>query len=423
MSSVFEILEERGFIDAVTDEGLRENLAENKVTLYAGFDPTSDSLQIGNLLPVMALAHFQRAGHRVIMLVGGATGMVGDPSGKSEERNLLTPDDVLHNAEIARKQLANFLDFDGDNPACMVNNYDWTSKMSFIDWLRDVGKHFNVNQMLAKDSVKSRLGTENGISYTEFSYMTMQANDFKHLCEHEGCTLQVGGSDQWGNIVAGIELGRKALGKQLYGITFPLITTSTGEKLGKSAGNSVWLSAEKTSPYKFYQYWINTDDKDVGPFLKYFTFLALDEIAAIVAEHEAEPHRRLGQKRLAAEMTKLVHGEAGLASAEKATQVLFGGDLDGLSDAELIDIFADVPSTTLMKSALEAGIGLIDLLAETSVCKSKGEARRLIQGGGANINNKKETDIERVIGTADLASETCLLIRQGKKNYHLVRFE
>ncbi len=423
MASVFEILEERGFIDAVTDDGLRQHLAENKVTLYAGFDPTSDSLQIGNLLPVMALAHFQRAGHRVIMLVGGATGMVGDPSGKSEERNLLTTDDVRRNAEVARQQLSNFLDFDGDNPAKMVNNYDWISTMSFIDWLRDVGKHFNVKQMLAKESVKSRLGTESGISYTEFSYMTMQAYDFKHLCEAEGCTLQVGGSDQWGNIVAGIELGRKALGQQLYGITFPLITTSTGEKLGKSAGNSVWLAAEKTSPYKFYQYWINMDDNDVGPFLKYFTFLPLDEIGAVVEEHQAEPHRRLGQKRLAAEMTKLVHGEAGLATAEKATQVLFGGDLEGLGDAELIDIFADVPSTTMARTSLAAGISLIDLLAETGMCKSKGEARRLIQGGGANINNKKATDIERVVNVDDLASETCLLLRQGKKKYHLVRFE
>ncbi len=422
MTFVFETLQERGFIEAVTDAGLGQYLAANQVTLYAGFDPSADSLHLGHLLPIMALAHFQRAGHLVLLVVGGATGMIGDPSGRSDERNLLTPDEVAENVKAVRKQLERFLAFTGENPAQLLDNLDWIGKLSFIDWLREVGKHFNVNQMLAKESVKSRLGAENGISYTEFSYMTMQAYDFRYLFDHHNCTLQVGGSDQWGNITAGIELTRKTRGQQVYGITFPLITTASGEKFGKSAGNAVWLDPARTSPYKFYQYWINTEDADVERYLKYFSFLELAEIGKITTAHAEEPHQRTGQKRLAAEMTRLVHGDTGLATAEKATQVLFGGDVAGLTDADLLDICADVPATPVGRDALEAGIGLLDLLTRTGLCKSKSEARRLIEGGGAYLNNQRLSDIELVVTPEHRASQSCLLLRTGKKNYHLVRF-
>ena len=371
MSDVHKTLEERDFVEAMTDTGLPKYLQENKVTLYAGFDPTASSLHVGNLLPIMALSHFQKAGHRVIMLVGGATGMVGDPSGRSSERNLQTTEGVHENVAAVRKQLERFLDFEGDNPAVLRDNNEWIGKMTFIDWLRDVGKFFNVNQMLAKESVKSRLGTDTGISYTEFSYMTMQAYDFRHLCEEENCVLQVGGSDQWGNITAGIELTRKVLSKQVFGMTFPLITTNSGEKFGKSAGNAIWLDPKQTSPYKFYQYWINTEDADVARFLKYFTFLPMEEVNEIVKDHEEAPHRREGQRRLAQEMTRIVHGDRGLKSAEQATKVLFGGDIAELSDAELTEIFADVPSTELRIADLEAGINILDIFADTKLSPSK----------------------------------------------------
>ncbi len=422
MSGVLKILEERGFVEAKTDENLGTYLDENKVTVYAGFDPTASSLHVGHLLPVMGLAHLQRAGHRVIMLVGGATGMVGDPSGRSDERNLLTPDKVEENVKSVREQLACFLDFDGDNPAALMNNHDWIGKMSFIDWLREVGKYFNVNQMLQKESVKSRLGNESGISYTEFSYMTMQAYDFCHLCREEDCTLQVGGSDQWGNITAGIDLTRKTLGRKVYGLTFPLITTSSGEKFGKSAGNAVWLDPELTSPYEFFQYWINVDDDDVERLLKYFTFLPVDEINEIVTAHNEAPQRRDGQRRLAAEMTKLVHGEDGLAAAEKATAVLFGGDVDGMTDRDFMAIAADMPSTEIARSELDDGIGLLNLFTRTGLCSSNGQARRDVKQGACNLNNQKVSDESLTITSEHLASESCILLRRGKRNYHLIRF-
>lgn len=421
MDSVFMTLQQRGFIEAATDPGLERHLAEHRVTVYAGFDPTADSLHVGNLLPIMALAHFQRAGHRVLLVVGGATGMVGDPSGRASERSLQTPDQVAYNVACFKRQLVRFLAFDGANPALLLDNNEWIGRMSFIDWLREVGKHFNVNQMLAKESVKARLASETGISYTEFSYMTMQAYDFKYLCEHHDCTLQVGGSDQWGNITAGIDLARKTLGRQLYGITFPLLTTATGEKFGKSAGNAVWLDPGRTSPFRFYQYWINTTDADVERFLTYFSFLELDEVASICQAHGADPARREGQKRLAAEMTKLVHGADGLAKAERATQVLFGGSLDGLSEAELLEIFADVPSTTVPRAELAAGLGVLDLCVRAGLAKSKGEARRLLQGGGVNLNNRRVDDAELVVKPEHLVAGSCLVLRAGKKNYHLVR--
>ena len=422
MTSVVDILEQRGFIAQLSDEGVRDLLANGKTAMYNGFDPSADSLHIGNLVPIMAMAHFQRCGHRVLALVGGATGMVGDPGGKSEERNLLTPQQVKYNASRYREQIARFLDFSGDNAALMLDNHDWIGPITFIEWLRDVGKFFTVNYMMAKDSVKSRLSSEQGISFTEFSYMTMQAYDFLYLFDSHGCTLQCGGNDQWGNITAGIDLIRKARGQSAYGITFPLLETASGEKFGKTAGNAVWLDPERSSPYQFYQYWINTDDRDVERFLKLFTFLALGEIDAIRAAHADAPHKREGQRALAAEVTRMAHGPEGLAKAQKASQVLFGGEILGLTDRDLAEIFADVPATTMPRSALNDGPPLVALLAETNLCKSRGEARKTIKGGGAYINNQRISDIDRKVTPNDLASETMLVLRVGKKNHHVLRF-
>jgi tyrosyl-tRNA synthetase len=421
MATLYDELEWRGLIAQSTTEDLADRLEAESMTLYAGFDPTANSLQIGNLLPVMCMAHFQRAGHRPIVLVGGATGMIGDPSGKSEERKLLSADQIQANAEAVKTQLSRFLDFEGDNAAIMVDNLDWIGQMSFIDWLRDVGKYFNVNTMLAKDSVKSRLGSDGGISYTEFSYMTLQAYDFLHLNDSYGCTLQVGGSDQWGNIVAGIELVRRRHGRSVFGLTFPLITTASGEKVGKSAGNALWLDAEETSPYRFYQYWIQMEDADVGRFLNYFTFLSQEEIAGIVNDHEAEPHRRDGQKRLAAEVTRLVHGEAGLKRALKATSAFFSGDVSGFSEAELEEVFADAPSSEQSRDRLGTD-RLVDILADAAIFASRGEARRMIKGGGLSVNNCKVTDPEAVSATSMLTSDSIMVVRRGRKKYHLLRF-
>jgi tyrosyl-tRNA synthetase len=421
MATLYDELAWRGLIAQTTHDDIADRLEAEPLTLYAGFDPTANSLQLGNLLPVMCMAHFQRAGHRPIVLVGGATGMVGDPSGKSEERNLLSTDQIRANAAAVKNQLSRFLDFEGDNAAIMVDNLDWIGQMSFIDWLRDVGKYFNVNTMLAKDSVKSRLGSDGGISYTEFSYMTMQAYDFLHLYNGYGCTLQVGGSDQWGNIVAGIELVRRRLGVGVCGLTFPLITTASGEKVGKSAGNALWLDAEMTSPYRFYQYWIQMDDADVGRFLSYFTFLSQDEIAEIVASHEAEPHRREGQKRLAAEVTRLVHGEEGLERALKATNAFFSGDVSGFSEAELEDVFADAPSSEQSRARLGSD-RLVDILADAAIFASRGEARRMIKGGGLSVNNSKISDPEIMADSSMLTTESIMVVRRGRKKYHLLRF-
>ncbi len=395
-------------------------MSEGPISVYAGFDPTAASLHIGNLFPVMMLAHLQRLGHRPIALVGGATGRIGDPSGRDTERQLLTEEVLQTNCDGIRKQLASFLDFEGDAAAKLLNNYDWISPFSFIEWLRDVGKHFTVNQMIAKESVKRRLeNREQGITYTEFSYQMLQAYDFNHLNEHHGCKLQVGGNDQWGNITAGCDLTHKKRGERVFGLTCPLLTTASGDKFGKSAGNAVWLDPELTSPYEFYQYWIQTDDLDVPRWLRVFTFLSIEEIDALVAEHNEAPHKRIGQKRLAEEATRLVHGDAGVASALKATAVLFGGTIEGFTDKELQSIFRDVPSSERQRSELGEGIGITDLLAET-VCASRGEARRLIKQGGANVNNVKVSDENTLLTEADLASESSLVLRSGKKKYHVV---
>ena len=415
-------LEARGLVEQITHRDELEQLFENEVvTIYAGFDPTAESLHIGNLFPVMMLAHLQRFGHRPITVVGGATGMIGDPSGKDAERQLLTTDQVERNCATIRDQLSGYLRFGDADGAVMLNNHDWIAPFSFIDWLREVGKFFTVNQMIAKESVKRRLDNrEQGITFTEFSYQMLQGYDFMHLRRERGCKVQVGGNDQWGNITAGCDLTHKMLGERVFAITCPLMTTSSGEKFGKSAGNAVWLDPTLTSPYEFYQYWIQSEDADVPRWLRVFTFLSLEEIETITAEHAEAPHRRIGQKKLAEEVTRIVHGEAGLDSALRATNVLFGGEIDGFSDAELRAIFSDVPSSERPRSELAAGIPIIDLLAET-VCASRGEARRLIKQGGANLNNRRVGD-DVVVTPDDLASESSLVLRSGKKKYYVVWF-
>jgi tyrosyl-tRNA synthetase len=420
----------RGLIHQTTDEAhLAKWLNESARTLYAGFDPTADSLHVGHLMAVMILRRFQKAGHRPIALVGGATGMIGDPSGKSEERNLLSVETLRANVSAMETQLRQFLEFDaGDNRALLLNNFDWMSRFSYLEFLRDVGKHFPVNVMLSKDSVKSRIERDTGISYTEFSYMLLQAFDFVHLRQQHGCELQVGGSDQWGNITAGIDLGRRMHGAQLFGMTCPLLTTSEGKKMGKTEKGAVWLSAEKTSPYQFYQYWINVADADAGTCLRFLTELSHAEIEALDASRAAEPHLKASQKRLAEELTRLVHGEEGFAAALRATQMFFetlsGAEISNLSDEQVGEIFADVPSKTLPKAKLDSpGFPVLDAFVEAGLAKSKGEARRTLEQGGVYVNNRRQDDATKVLTAADLASETTIVLRSGKKKYALLRFE
>jgi len=416
----------RGLINQTTDdENLAQWLLEKPRTLYVGFDPTADSLHVGHLVALMVLRRFQQAGHRPIALVGGATGMIGDPSGKSEERKLLSVETLRANISGMERQLRRFLDFSpGPTSALLVNNYDWMGKFGYLEFLRDVGKHFPVNVMLTKDSVKSRLErTDSGLSYTEFSYMLLQAYDFVHLYQATGCELQAGGSDQWGNITAGIDLGRRMLGVQLHGVTCPLLTKSDGTKMGKTESGALWLSPDKTSPYQFYQYWINVDDADVGKCLKFFTDLTREELEALLAEHAADPGKRTAQRRLATELTRLVHGEEGVETAVRATEIFFGAEIRQLSDAQLGQIFADVPSKTLPRDRLSGdGLPVIDALVEAGLSKSKGDARRLIGQGGAYVNNRRIDNLDCRLSPADLASETVMVLRAGKKNYALLRF-
>jgi tyrosyl-tRNA synthetase len=421
MPSILETLRQRGFVHQATDEKLGDVLESRKMTAYAGFDPTADSLHLGHLLPVMMLAHLQRAGHRVLPMIGGATGMVGDPSGHSEERNLLTPEQVQANAQALKGQLECYLDFQGENPAVLLNNYDWISRFGFIDWLRDVGKFFTVNYMLAKESVKKRVGSESGLSFTEFSYMTMQAYDFLHLCENHGCTLQVGGSDQWGNITAGCDLIRRKHGQSVYGLTCPLATTTTGEKFGKSSGNAVWLDADKTSPWEFYQYLVRQDDRDVIRLLKIYTFTELDEIEALARALEQAPEKREAHKALAGRVTALVHGKDVANEMAHAAEVVYGSQIKDLADATLEAVFAGVPSSAISSDRLGDGENLSAILAETGLCKSKGEANRLLTSGGIYVNNVKVEDPQRKLSTDDLASESFIILRKGKKSYHLLR--
>ncbi|MEO3947565.1 tyrosine--tRNA ligase [Gorillibacterium sp. CAU 1737] len=419
MTNILHDLEYRGLIYQTTHrEELEKKLAEEKVTLYIGFDPTADSLHIGHLLPILTLRRFQQAGHHPIALVGGGTGMIGDPSGRSSERSLNTEDVVHGFTESIRQQLSRYLDFSEklDNPVRIVNNYDWLGSIPLIHFLRDIGKNFTVNYMLAKDSVDSRIA--NGISFTEFSYMILQAYDFYQLNEREGCTLQLGGSDQWGNITAGLDLISKQSGNKAYGITMPLITKSDGTKFGKSAGNAVWLDPEKTSPYQFYQFWINTDDLDVIKFLKYFTFLPKEEITRLETAVASEPEKREAQKVLATEMTKLVHGEEALASALRITQALFSGALSELSQSEVEEAFQDAPSTVIADEELP----LVDLLVEVKAAPSKRQARQDIDSGAVTVNGTKVTQVDAKASELGRIGGIYLIVRRGKKNYFLVRF-
>jgi tyrosyl-tRNA synthetase len=423
----------RGLVHQTTDDaGLGAWLEAKPRTVYVGFDPTADTLHVGSLLPVMLLRRFQQAGHRPIALVGGATGMIGDPSGKSQERNLLSKDELARNVAGLRAQMERFLDFEaGENSAMLVNNFDWIGPWSFLEFLRDVGKNFPVNVMLAKDSVKSRLGRDDdsqgeqsGMSYTEFSYMLLQAYDFVHLHDTFGCELQAGGSDQWGNITAGIDLARRMRGVQLYGMTCPLLTKADGSKMGKTEQGAVWLAADQTSPYQFYQYWINVDDADVGRCLRMLTELARVEIESLDAARTADAARRESQTRLAEELTRLVHGADGLAAAQRATAIFFGAEISNLSDAQLTEIFADVPSKSLSREQLQAagGLPIVDALVSAGLAKSKGDARRTVEQGGAYVNNRRVDGIETRLTAADLASETVMVLRSGKKKYALLRF-
>jgi len=425
MQDIIADLRWRGLIHQTTDdENLAKWLLEKPRTLYAGFDPTSDSLHVGSLLPLITLRRFQNAGHRPIALVGGATGMIGDPSGKSEERNLLDVDALRRNVQGMEQQMRNFLDFQSDHAATLVNNFDWMRTFRYLDFLRDVGKNFPVNVMMAKDSVKSRLESEAGISYTEFSYMLLQAYDFVHLLNEYGCELQIGGSDQWGNITAGIDLARRMKGAQLYGLTMPLLLTSDGRKMGKTERGAIWLSAEKTSPYEFYQYWMNVADEDAGRCLRMLTELSHEEIESLDAARQNEPQRRESQRRLAEELTRMVHGDEGLSVAQRATEVLFDKrEIQNFTDAQLQQIFADVPSKELPKDRLAGeGLNVIEAFHEAGLAKSKGDARRTISQGGAYVNNRRVEGIDRQLTSDDLASETVMVLRSGKKKYALLRF-
>ncbi len=416
-------LEWRGLLNQVTHPELGEQLEKEQFTFYCGFDPTAESLHIGNLVPIMGMMHFQRRGHKPIVLVGGGTGLIGDPSGKSEERKLQTLENIERHLAGIRAQLGRLLSFEGSNAALMVNNADWLCELRLVEFLRDIGKHFSVNVMLAKESVRARLeDREHGISYTEFTYSLLQAYDFLHLHDAFGCRLQVGGGDQWGNIVAGMDLTRRLRQSETFGLTFPLVTKTDGAKFGKSEQGNVWLDAGRTSPYKFYQFWINQADADVPRLLRYFTFLPQEEIAALEEELAAAPEKRAAHRRLAEEVTAMIHGREQLANAVKASEAMFGGELSGLDDATLEDIFSEMPSTRFPREALASGKPVLDVLVESGVFASKGEARRTIKSGGVYLNNERITEDAR-LSEASLCSERIAVVRKGKKNYHLLKFE
>ncbi len=416
MTTILQDIEFRGLINQMTDEeGLQKLLNEESVSLYCGFDPTGDSLHIGHLLPVLMLKRFQVAGHKPIGVVGGATGMIGDPSGKKAERTLNTTETVQMYSERIRTQLLPFLSFEGENAAKVVNNFDWTGDLDVITFLRDIGKNFGLNYMLAKDSVASRLDA--GISFTEFSYMILQSYDFLKLYQDHNCKLQIGGSDQWGNITAGMELIRKTEeDSKAFGLTVPLVTKADGSKFGKTEGGAVWLDPEKTTPYEFYQFWINTDDRDVVKYLKYFTFLSKEEILGLEKQFNEAPEQRVAQKALAAEVTKLVHGEKALDQAIKITEALFSGSVKELTADEIKQGFKDVPSFALN----EAEMGLVDLLVAAKISPSKRQAREDVQNGAVYVNGDRIQDVAKVLSKFDAIEEQFIIIRRGKKKYHLI---
>lgn len=416
--NIFEELKWRGMVYDHTED-IPQILATQKITLYNGFDPTADSLHVGSLVPMIALARFQRFGHTPIALAGGGTGMIGDPSGRSAERNLLSKEQIAHNLEKIKEQLSRFIDFDAkSNPGKLVNNFDWLKEVNLLDFLRDVGKQFSVNVMLTKDSVKSRL--DDGISFTEFTYMLLQSFDFLHLYNNHDCILQTGGSDQWGNITAGTDLIRREGGKA-HALVFPLITKADGSKFGKTAAGTVWLDPQKTSPYHFYQFWINTDDRDVINYLKIFTWLGQDDINQLADIQADRPHERQPHKRLAKEMTRMLHGETALAKAEQATAALFGGSLDGLSAADISDIFSEVPSTEIAKHDLDGGMPVVDLLVASGAATGKKDARRSIDGGGMYLNNLRIESSQATVAVDQAIEGQFLVVRKGKKKYHLIK--
>ncbi len=420
--SAFDELKWRGLVYDAT-ENVPEMLAGGPVTIYNGFDATADSLHVGHMVPLIALARLQRYGHIPIALAGGGTSMIGDPSGRTAERQLLSREAIEANIEIIKKQLAHFLDFEAkNNPARLMNNADWLLSLNLVDFLRDVGKHFTVNYMISKDSVKMRLDREDGISFTEFSYMLLQSYDFLHLHDHAGCMLQTGGSDQWGNITAGVELIRRMRGKAAGALVYPLITKADGTKFGKTEEGAVWLSPQRTPPYRFYQFWLNTDDRDVINYLKLFTWLGEDEVRDLEAAVEQQPEQRDAQRRLAREMTRMAHDETALQAAEQASQVLFGGEVAGLSAAEVAEIFADVPSCEISGGRFQGeGMPVAELLAECGIVSSKGEARRAVEAGGIYLNNRRVGEVGTKVTPAEIIDGQFLVLRRGRKNYWLVR--
>jgi tyrosyl-tRNA synthetase len=427
-SNFIEVLRWRGMIHDVMP-GAEAHLLEKMRSAYIGFDPTADSLHIGNLVPIMLLAHYQKCGHKPFALVGGATGMIGDPSGKSTERNFLDEKTLRHNQESIKKQLAHFLDFDNGerNAAVLVNNYDWMKDFSFLDFIRDVGKHITVNYMMAKDSVKNRISAESsdGMSFTEFTYQLVQGYDFLHLFKAHDCTIQMGGSDQWGNITTGTELIRRVGNGKGFAITCPLITKSDGSKFGKSEGGNVWLDAKRTSPYKFYQYWLNSSDDDADKYIRIFTFLDEQQVKALTESHKEQPHLRLLQKRLAQEITTMVHSQADFENAEKASTILysksFKADIQTLDEATFLDVFEGVPTAEVSKELLDAGLDMIAALsAETKFLGSNGEARRALKENSISVNKEKVGE-DYKISTTDLINNTYVIINRGKRSTFIIR--
>jgi tyrosyl-tRNA synthetase len=420
MTNIYDEFQWRGMLYEATPE-LREVLAKVKLTAYIGFDPSAASLHVGSLLPVMGLARLQRFGHTPIAIAGGSTGLIGDPSGKTKERQLLTHEQVEANLEGIKEQLSRFLDFNAnENPARIVNNAEWLAPITMMEFLRDVGKHFTVNNLLAKEAIKRRLETDEGISFTEFSYPLLQAYDYLVLYDRHQCTLQMGGSDQWGNILAGIDLIRRLRSAHAHGLVFPLVTTASGVKFGKTEAGAVWLDPKLTSPYRFYQFWLNTDDRDVIVYLKFFTWLSQEEIAELEESVRAAPEKRTAQRELARQVTAMLHGQTELEKALRASEVLFGKEISGLSVDDILDIFADVPSTELDRSKLD-GFTLGDALVLSGLAPSKGEAKRLVQGGGIALNNVRSDEVRKTISSSDFIDDRVLVLRKGAKHYHLIR--
>jgi len=417
-----EELRQRGLVADVTPD-LASVMASERVTGYIGFDPSAASLHVGSLLPIMCLARLQRAGHHPIAIAGGGTGLIGDPSGKTIERQLLTREKVEENLEGIQAQLAHFLDFETTvNPARLVNNYDWLGTLNLIDFLRDMGKHFRVNVMLKRESVERRLESDAGITFTEFSYQILQAYDFLVLFDRYGCTLQMGGSDQWGNIIAGMDLIGRVRGGKAHGLVFPLVTSSTGAKFGKTEAGAVWLDSRLTSPYAFYQFWFNTGDQDAVRYLRYFTWASSPEIADLEAEHRKAPEGRLAQRRLAEEVTRMTHGAAAVTRAQRIAELLFGENVESLSYEEVMEGFGDVPTREIARADLEGGgKDLLSLLVEAEIVASKGEGRRLIEGGGIYLNNLRVADPTRRLTAGDAIAGRLFLVRKGRKDYYLVR--